>query len=288
MYGGKIDLAYIWKKDTIFKSADINLSEIFKFKYDYKKRILKINKRNNAINNFWGSENIGIKGIVGGNGAGKTSILKVIRDEQYIRSDCEEIRVFYIDKRFEIYCKKGMIKDVFYNDEKTIHKKQDSLTNITDSIDVENAIRNEYDANIFRNDNLEYKVFYIDNLFIINISYSEKMEDGRYKIFNLRPSDKITTISFNNSIDFFQDGSERKAYDIYRNIDVTTNFLIKMAKRQFRESINNSSSVYKKYTDVYLESEFQHFISNEQIKTVKFLSAKNELFNKINDLVNIT
>ena len=210
MYKGKIELSYMWMQETVFESAGINLSDEFHFKYNYYDKELYISKKDYFIENFWGSENISITGIVGENGAGKTSILRYLRDAYHVESNSEQIRIYYVDNRIEIYCKKGMIKKVFYDNEE-INTIRDKV--LYDSINRENvefSIRKEYESNADYNNEYEFITYYVDVFFIVNAFYNEIKKDGYYKTICLTPAEKTTFIYYGNSIEYFQNSKEIK------------------------------------------------------------------------------
>ncbi len=272
----KADLAYLWSKNTIFESADINLSDSYFFIYDYKNKLFHINKKE-KMKAFWGCDNLSIIGIVGENGSGKTRILKYIRDEKYINSNCEELRVFIFNNRIEIYYKAGMVNNILYNSQ-ILDSKQ---CNIFKTINSLNQVKQLYSSGIYKTNKLEYNYYFIDELPIICIEYHEDKDDWGYNQVYLYPSEKRTIVYFNNSLDFFSDARESINEDEFENIDFSTNFSLQSSESQFRESINNNQFTYRPYTNIYLDGQFKRFIAKEQLLTLRFLIRKRKLFQEI-------
>ena len=65
------------------------------------------------------------------------------------------------------------------------------------------------------------------------------------------------------------------------NIDLSTDYKLSTSENKYRDSINNNRGGYRKYTEIYLKGQLRHFIRQEQINTLKFLTHKRELFNEI-------
>ena len=71
-----MELVYLWvEKYKNIKEQGFNFSP--KFECEYKDGALKIEKKENSLDNFFG-DNINITAIVGENGSGKSSILELI------------------------------------------------------------------------------------------------------------------------------------------------------------------------------------------------------------------
>lgn len=271
MYKGKIDLVFLWNKENFFESPDINLSNKFFLEYDYENKILRITKKENFMEDFWNGENISITGIVGENGSGKTTIMKYIRNSQnIIQSNKEEIRVYFIGNRLEVYCKKCMIKHISYNNE---------IINPDLFNTIENSIKQENSMGVYKENEFEYKIYSVDNLFIININYNEKKDDYNYKYVHLKPSQNMTVVYHNNLISYFKDLDESKM-GFYTTIDLSTDFLLRFSKSKFQEAINYKF-LHRYNNNIFIKDSVDHFIIEEQMKTLKFLSKEKELFNKI-------
>jgi ABC-type multidrug transport system ATPase subunit len=74
-----MELLYLWIKEYKgLKEVGLNLSNQFRFQYDESKRILDIAFAQNYIPNFFGENITNFTGIIGENGAGKTSVLRYI------------------------------------------------------------------------------------------------------------------------------------------------------------------------------------------------------------------
>lgn len=103
----EIELCYIWIKNYkgIIVEQGFNFSG--KNRYTYKNNILYKEENKNYINNFYGESIVGITGIVGKNGSGKSTILDFIK--KYLNDNLSEMK----DETIIIFSVEG--KDVIYN-----------------------------------------------------------------------------------------------------------------------------------------------------------------------------
>lgn len=76
-----MELVYVYiGKYKSLENVGINLSEKYKITYNLEESKLNIEESESFIDNFWGERISSVHAIVGDNGAGKTTILKFIRD----------------------------------------------------------------------------------------------------------------------------------------------------------------------------------------------------------------
>lgn len=74
-----MELLYIWIEDyKNIKKQGFNFSPKYRFEYDSDKSELKMDERENAIDNFFGDGVSNVTAIVGENGAGKTTLLQLL------------------------------------------------------------------------------------------------------------------------------------------------------------------------------------------------------------------
>ena len=74
-----MELVYLWVEDyKNIKKQGFNFSPRFECDYNDETKELTINENDDYIENFFG-ENINVTAIVGKNGSGKSSVLKIIR-----------------------------------------------------------------------------------------------------------------------------------------------------------------------------------------------------------------
>lgn len=121
-----MELVYLWVEDyKNIKRQGFNFSPKFKCKYDDESKQLTIDENEDYLENFFG-DNINVTAIVGENGSGKSSLLKLLGS----RSELKNINSFLVYKKEEeYYCEFKDIKPEIFFDHVVNYIDRNSIFN---------------------------------------------------------------------------------------------------------------------------------------------------------------
>lgn len=173
----RINIQYIWVEHyKCLENAEFNFSTKYDIHYDKDTNTLSCKKNENYIDGFFG-ENIDLTAIVGGNGAGKTTVLELLCND----STQQMINYIYV---FE---NNGKLQ-IFYSSS----KNKPLLKDFTENIGYEPSTQSN-------NGNISISSFYRDQY--EPVLYSEAIYNPRHRDFSIK-LDLSSTKRVNKAKDF--------------------------------------------------------------------------------------
>lgn len=299
-----MELVYCWIGDNGINLKDIELSfgGEYILKYDKVEKKLRIRKNKDYIENFFNKEGnneiSNITGIIGENGAGKSSILDYIRgyffdggivcskvDEEYVFNN-DIIAVKY-NKKLIVFINDGLINNesnilydklinvevVIYGNKKVSHTNSDKLLNKNLAVLERSQIFNDIAC------------VYMSNIFDMMVpDYNSNPENGYYDISTNGLLDELEKglITIGDSINpktMFIDEEPGKVSNKF-NISETRRYKLYRILQQIKylsdnienyEYINNGKFRLPQYITISTDSSYKRYLSSNIFAEDKYL-----------------
>lgn len=284
-----MELAYLYlnieDNEYSILNGEYNFSNKYAFEYTEKDGVIEISitENKNFIENFYGNNIVGITGIIGENGTGKTRLLKTIKDKIIGNGLIWNATMLNLDEDGEKEGnKKRIIISVIENNNVIIYYDHHKLKNIKLNTNLKNVSQTSY-----RDTKPNYLNVYLKELEDYPCIYYSNAMDFNYE--NLEEKDNTYNISSNYLIHKFEKYYKYKTEQIlnlysFLNSEYSNKYIKILRKSNIEKNCNSNIHILSDYTvNMSFKFNFNKSKVDDEIKEIiKKLTRDKKLFNIVN------